>query len=97
MKEASSELPAGARSLFSSVDFHVLEVQLKPGDGQELHEGGWRVIYSLTDYAIQWRQNDNAEQKVWSAGVVHWHEPAKHVTKNTGITQARWVVVGFKN
>lgn len=97
MHHDSSELPTGARSLLSDTDFHVLQVELQPGDAQELHEGGWRAIYSLTDYTIEWREDGDVEQKSWSAGDVHWHQPAQHAATNTGETQARWLVVGFRS
>jgi quercetin dioxygenase-like cupin family protein len=96
MHEDDAELPAGARSLLSNADFHVLEVALQPGDSQEPHAGGWRAIYSLTDYSIEWREGDEVEQKSWNAGDVHWHEPSQHAAGNTGTTPARWLVVGLK-
>lgn len=97
MHEDGSELPAGARSLLTNADFQVLEIELKPGDRQELHLGGWRAIYSLSDYTIEWREGDEVEQKSWSAGDAHWHAPAQHAAANTGDAVARWLVVGFKN
>jgi len=97
--DESSELPVGARSLLSSEDFDVLEIVLQPGENQAPHEGGWRAVYSLSDYTIEWRdgEDDNTEQKSWRKGDVHWHEPAKHAASNIGDSEARWVVVGFKD
>lgn len=97
MHEEGSELPTGAKTLLDNADFHVLEVELQPGDEQAMHHGGWRAIYALSDYTIEWHEGDRVEQKSWSAGDVHWHEPAPHAAINTGDTRARWLVVGLKN
>lgn len=97
MHEHGAELPAGAKSLVSDKGFQVLEVELQPGESQDLHHGGWRAIYSLSNYTIEWQEGEDVEQSSWSAGNVHWHEPAQHAARNTGDTVARWVVVGFTN
>lgn len=95
--EDGTELPIGARSLLSNEDFHLLEVELQPGEQQALHHGGWRVIFALNDFTIEWHENDRIKQKSWSEGDIHWHKPAQHAVVNTGDTQARWLVVGLKN
>lgn len=90
-------LPAGARRLFSGNDVEVLEVELAPGQAQQAHQGAWRVIYSLSDYSLEWRENGELSRPSWRSGDVHWHGPGEHAASNSGDTMARWLVVAFAN
>lgn len=90
-------LPEGARALLSAADLEVLEITLEPGEGQSVHDGGWRAIYSLGDYTIEWQEGDELTETSWSAGDVHWHEPGPHAATNAGDSVAQWLVVGFRN
>lgn len=92
-----ADLPNGARLLLTEPDLQVLEVELAPGDGQTTHPGGWRVIYSLTDYTIEWEEGDEIGEPTWSAGDAHWHEPGPHRAENVGDSTARWVIVTFES
>lgn len=80
--------------LFFNDDFLVMRVSLEPGEMQPTHEGGYRAIYSLTDYVLNWQEGDApAVQKAWKAGQVHFHEPGSHSAENAGDTTASWLVV----
>jgi len=92
----TASLPTGTRSLLEEPGIEVLEVELQPGDAQEMHPGGWRSIYALTDYTIEWREGDEVSERMWSAGDAHWHEPGPHAASNVGDTAARWIVVTFE-
>jgi quercetin dioxygenase-like cupin family protein len=94
----AAEADAGhAGLLFEDENYRVVRVHLAPGESQPLHEGGWRAIYSLTDYEIGWQEGGNPElSKQWSAGQAHWHEPGPHRATNSGDTPAEWLVVTFK-
>ena len=84
--------------LFENEYAKVSEVTLTPGDFQLAHEGESRVIYSLSDYAIDWEeQGENLETKSWKKGEVHFHEAGTHAAKNTGTTTAEWLVFTRKN
>ncbi len=86
-----------ASLLFENEHFQVIRVSLAPEQAQPLHEGGWRVIYSLTDYALNWREGDDpVVEKHWSQGQVHWHEPGFHAAENVGETTAEWLIVTLK-
>lgn len=83
--------------LFENEDFRVAHVGLAPGEAQPLHEGGWRAVYSLTDYTISWQEGDQpVVSKQWAAGQAHWHEPGPHKAVNSGDTPAEWLVVTFR-
>lgn len=92
----SDDLPAGVESLLAEADLEVLEVELAPGEAQEMHPGGYRAIYSLGDYTLEWREGDEVGERTWSAGGGHWHEPGPHAATNIGDTPARWLIVTFE-
>jgi hypothetical protein len=94
--EGAPDLPLGARSLLDGDGFEILEVELQPGETQEMHPGGWRAIYSLSDYTIEWREGGEVGERSWSAGDAHWHEPGPHAASNVGETPARWIVVALE-
>jgi hypothetical protein len=78
--------------------FRVMQITLKPGEAQPVHDGSARVVYSLTDYEIEWQEGDAApEPRQWRAGQAHWHAPGKHAARNIGKTDARWLIVALKD
>ena len=96
--------PAGAtqaqyqgKALFADRDFRLAEITLQPGQGQEMHPGGWRAVYSLSDSAIEWREHQRIEPKSWAVGSAHWHAPGLHAAKNIGDRPARWLVLEVLN
>jgi hypothetical protein len=95
LPHGADELPAGVETVLTEPDLTVLEAELAPGEGQEMHPGTWRVIYSLTDYTLEWEEGEDVGERSWSAGQAHWHEPGPHAATNVGDTPARWVIVTF--
>ncbi len=86
--------PAHVDVLLEEGAFRVAEVALAPGDATGLHEGGYRLIFSLSDYAIGWTERGVAHGDMnWSEGDAHWHEPGLHEAENTGEDVARYLVV----
>jgi len=70
----------------------VVKVSLAPGEALAPHEGEERVIYSLTDYSIDWVEQGKKEgTKSWSKGDVHFHKAGQHSAKNSGNTTAEWL------
>ncbi len=75
----------------------VTRVALEPGESTQSHDGGYRVIYSLTDYSVEFTMDDqDPEETTWTAGEVHWHEADQHQVSNTGETRAEYLVVQFR-
>lgn len=71
----------------------VVKVSLAPGESQPAHDGESRVIYSLTDYSIDWEEKgEDLETKTWKKGDTHFHEAGKHAATNNGTTTAEWLV-----
>jgi hypothetical protein len=87
------DLPVGTRSLLHESGFAVVEVELQPGEAQEMHPGSWRAVYSLSDYTLEWREGDAVSRTSWTSGNVHWHEPGPHAATNAGDTVARFLIV----
>lgn len=80
-------------------DYAIVEkISLAPGDFLPTHKGEKRIIYSLTDYALDWEENDKKLGiKKRKKGDVHVHEKGKHAAKNSGTTTAEWLVFIKKN
>jgi len=89
-------LQKGSDKRLEDANFKLVEIELQPGESQEIHTGSWRAIYALSDYTIEWKENGKTMQKTWKAGDVHWHGPDKHAAKNVGDTTAHWLVVVVK-
>lgn len=92
--EAATELPSRmAVTVLENAYVRVKKMTLSPGADQPLHEGGPRVVYSLTDYKMSWREEEGEPtEKAWSAGDVHWHNAGTHAAKNIGQDKAIFLV-----
>lgn len=88
----------GHELVFENDYAKVVKVRLAPGESIKPHQGEKRVIYSLTDYSIDWEeQGEQLGTKSWKKGDVHFHEAGKHSAKNNGTTTAEWIVFTKKN
>jgi len=95
--DAAAESPATSELLAENDVFRVLRIELAPGEAQPMHGGRPRVIYSLSDYEIEWREaGESTKTRNWSKGDVHWHLSGEHAAKNTGDTTASWLIVSLK-
>jgi quercetin dioxygenase-like cupin family protein len=78
--------------VFENTYSEVVKVSLAPGEALAAHEGAERVIYSLSDYTIDWVEKGRDEgAKSWSEGDVHAHEAGEHSAQNNGNTTAEWL------
>jgi quercetin dioxygenase-like cupin family protein len=86
-----------AEILLEDDDIRVLEVKLDTGKAQPKHDGLNRLIYSLSDYQIEYTYYimDNVETEM-ERGYIHWHTADKHSVKNVGDTPAHYLLFGFK-
>ncbi len=90
----AADLPGdGVQHLFANDYVEVHRVTLEPGDGLPLHSGDARLIYSLSDYTIEWTERGETTTKTWREGDVHAHEALEHAVRNTGNTIADFLVV----
>ncbi|MDX1332765.1 MAG: hypothetical protein R3252_07035 [Robiginitalea sp.] len=79
-------------TIFENDYVHVVTVTLDPGAELTSHQGAKRLIYSLSDYTIDWQQGGaDLGTKEWKRGEVHAHAPGKHGAKNTGDSTAEWI------
>lgn len=93
-QEPATELPSRmATTVLENPHVRVKEMTLSPGADQPLHKGGPRVVYSLTDYKMSWREGEGEPaEKSWSTGDVHWHDAGTHAVTNTGQSEAVFLV-----
>ena len=96
VEEKSTEV--SPEVIFENDYAKVVKISLDPGESLPNHEGQSRIIYSLTDYSIEWEEGDEKPViKSWKKGDVHFHEAGKHSARNDGTTTAEWLVFAKKN
>jgi len=79
-------------AIFENDFVRVVSVTLNPGEELSSHEGDTRLIYSLSDYTIDWEQGgEDLGAKQWKRGEVHAHKAGTHGAKNTGNSSAKWI------
>ncbi len=83
--------------LFENELFKATKVVLPAGEKLPMHSGINRVIYSLSDYMVEYESDKEGEiEKSFSAGDVHWHEACMHSMENIGENDAELLVVAYK-
>jgi hypothetical protein len=106
---ADTELPAGGSAaveaaggeptnlLVDDERFRVSVVAIPVGGVLPQHAGLPRVVYSLSEYSIRYEaEGAAATEQSFRTGEAHWHPADRHAITNTGTTDARFLVVQFK-
>jgi quercetin dioxygenase-like cupin family protein len=93
VEEVEPRTADAAQRLFENDYVEVMQARLAPGQSLPTHEGGNRVVYSLTDYEIRFEQRGQEVERSFSEGDVHFHEAGPHRVENIGDTPARFVVI----
>ena len=70
---------------------HVHRVNLPAGEEIAPHEGGPRVIYSLSGYTLQFETDGTATERTFESGMVHDHAGGVHSVANTGDQPASFI------
>jgi len=70
---------------------HAHRVDLPAGASIAPHEGGARVIYSLSPYTIRFETDGTASEQTFAAGDLHYHESGVHAVDNTGDQPAQFM------
>jgi quercetin dioxygenase-like cupin family protein len=78
----------GAKELLKNPHMRILEVTVAPGETQPVHQGLYRVVYSLASYQIRMAGSEHQ----FRPGDTHFHGPGGHAVENTGQTWARYLV-----
>jgi hypothetical protein len=80
--------PQGAKRLLENSHMRIIEVTLSPGETQPVHQGLYRVVYSLANYQIRMA----GKERQFHSGDAHFHGPGEHAVQNTGQTWAKYIV-----
>jgi quercetin dioxygenase-like cupin family protein len=98
-QDVNSVAPDGVAKLsFDNEVFRITEVTLPPGASIPMHSGVNRVVYSLSDYQTLYEAGDEGkEEKSFKKGDVHWHDACLHALENIGETEAKYLVVSYKD
>lgn len=94
-EQEATEKEGERNILFENEYAMVVKNKLAPGEftSPPGAEGKIRVIYSLSDYTVDWDNGDaKTEKKSWEKNDVHFHDAGKHYVKNIGSTTAEWLV-----
>ncbi|MCB1140006.1 MAG: hypothetical protein KDK23_14690 [Leptospiraceae bacterium] len=71
----------------------VLQIELPAGAEQPQHYGASRIVYSLSDYSLDWLEEGKESRVDWKTGDIHEHDPGIHRAKNVGSTTAIYLIV----
>lgn len=75
----------------------VIDVKLDPGESQPKHAGVYRLVYTLTDYKIEYTYYKlNTIETEMQESFIHWHSPDEHSVKNVGETLAHYLIFSLK-
>ncbi|MEM8599100.1 MAG: hypothetical protein AAGF99_04195 [Bacteroidota bacterium] len=96
MTDTASDLGAlgndAVATLFENDLVHVHSVTLPAGADLAAHEGGERVVYALSDLALEFTTDDETAEHTFEAGGVHYHEAGTHAVANVGDGAAEFLV-----
>lgn len=96
-KDVSSVSGEYTEVLFENDRFKVTRLLLPAGEEVPMHSGINRVIYSLSDYTVEYEtESEGVTEKSFQAGDTHWHEACMHRMKNLGQTDAELLIVAYK-
>ena len=82
---------------FENDRVRVLELRLKPGEGEGFHAHPQYLLYALTSYRVKNTAADGTS-KVFErkAGDIFWGEPITHKGENVADTEGRALIVELK-
>lgn len=82
--------------IFENNHARVMRITLPPGKSIPEHDGPNRLVYSLSQYEIQYTsETAGTVEREFNEGDFHWHTPGYHSIKNIGETDAEFIIFGF--
>lgn len=109
VSRTDTELPAGGSAaaeaagaeptdlLVDDDRFRVSVITIPAGGALPQHAGLPRLVYSLSDYSIRYEaEGSAATEQSFRTGEAHWHTADRHTITNGGATDARFLLVQFK-
>jgi len=70
---------------------------LPKGESIPMHAGINRIIYSLSNYDLNYESDAKGVlDKQFKSVDIHWHEACQHALQNNGKIDAEFLVVGYK-
>ena len=82
---------------FENDRVRVLELRLKPGEGEGFHSHPQYLLYAITNYRVKNTAADGTS-KIFErkAGDIFWSEPITHKGENVGDTEVHALIVELK-
>jgi len=87
--------PGVQNKVFENEYVKALKVSLEPNQHIPWHEGGPRLVYSLTDYSIRFAEDPDdttTKEESFQKKEVHWHTESVHKVENTGNSVAEFMI-----
>jgi len=90
--------PTTAHLKFENDQVRVLEVELRPGDKEQMHSHPAYITYVLTGGTVRNHlSNGKVIDVVFKEGDVIWREAVTHWGENIGTTPARVIILELKS
>ncbi len=74
----------------------AIKVDLKSGEELPWHKGKERVLYPLNDFQVEFKnlpEDEEGIEKIFQKDVPNWYQEQIHSVKNTGNTNAKYLIV----
>jgi len=87
--------PGVQDKVFENEYIKAFKVSLDPNQHLPWHEGGPRLVYSLTDYSIRFAEDPDdttTKEESFKKEEVHWHTESVHRVENTGNNVAEFMI-----
>jgi quercetin dioxygenase-like cupin family protein len=86
-----------SENIFENDYVRIIELKIPVEEGQPMHQGVNRLIYSLNSYTIKYTSDKmETKESTMEAGDAHWHTADEHAVENIGDTEAHYVIFEFK-
>jgi hypothetical protein len=74
----------------------VIEVDLDDGDRIPTHEADGHIEYALSSYEVEIRHGEEKTTETFGTGSVRWRDDGTYAVKNTGDTDAKYLIISRK-
>lgn len=96
-EDVADASPKYGKVVFANDIVRLVQVTLPSGESIPMHDGRPRAIYALTDYALEFEEEGGQKSLTeFKTGQAVFHGRGRHAVRNTGNTDARYLVFGLR-
>lgn len=89
--------PSYTDVIFENDYVQVIQVDLDEGDRIPTHEAVCHTEYALASYELELRHGEEKESETFGTGSAHWRDDGTYAVKNTGDTDAKYLIISRKD